>query len=121
MKRQTPAGHCWVLGDNQKNSGDSSNNLGAVPLKNIVSKLIVRAGPEGWNWVEHGIDCIPKPVSAATSPPPPVTLYTDQKSIATEPMMANSTKSPKHSRALRMYQRPESNARQGYEKTAARR
>ena len=98
-ERQTPDEHCWVLGDNQKKSGDSGNNLGAIPLKNIVSKVLWRAGPEGWNWVEHGVDCIPKKVSVATHWQRPVILSTEQ-------LVANSTKPPGKSGAIGMYQRP---------------
>ena len=51
---QVQKGQCWVVGDNRCKSGNSGNGLGANPLTNIESKIIIRLRSEGWIWIEHG-------------------------------------------------------------------
>ena len=51
--------------------------MGAVPLANIVAKLLLRFGPEGWNWIEHGIEHVPHAARQALPKPPVVDHWGD--------------------------------------------
>ena len=64
MKLQVPHGHCWLLGDNRfpGASFDSFSGMGPVPLANITGKVLLRFGPEGFNWIRHGPQFIPEAI-----------------------------------------------------------
>ena len=44
--------------------------MGAVPYANIIGKVLARFGPEGWNWIEHGMEHLPENARQGLPVPP---------------------------------------------------
>ena len=80
--------YSWLLGDNQGKSGDSGNDMGPVPLANIESKVMLRLGPEGWNWIDHGEEHIPAAARQVPYVPEPIRLDVPKDPVAVRPMRA---------------------------------
>lgn len=57
--------------------------MGAIPLESIEAKILIRFGPEGWNRIEHGPQCIPDDKREALPMP--------KKAVVAKPLFGNST------------------------------
>ena len=45
--------------------------MGAIPWANVRGKVFLRFGPEGWNWIEHGMEHLPENARHGLPVPPP--------------------------------------------------
>ena len=45
--------------------------MGAISWANVCGKVLVRFGPEGWNWIEHGMEHLPENARHGLPVPPP--------------------------------------------------